>query len=346
MQETMTVMLTTRRGATPEAVEIPRRVGQVKVGELLGEGTGGAVFTGYDEALNRRVAVKVLHRQVSSAAQASVAQLVAGVRSAASVKHPNIVTVHAVEMIEDMPVIVMEYVDGVSLQEVQRRVGALELPLALFVMRDVIAAVDSLHQANVVHRDLKPANILFDREGHAHVCDFGLACEFDLTRFRSGAENIGGSPLYMAPEMFDGHVSPQSDVYALGVMLIELLTGQPPFVADTIEQMADAHRTAEAPLHLLEQRNVPEELCEIIARALHKQRILRFKTAGRLLRALEAFETETGSELLQQKLARIVTAGPGEQKPQDAREPGGSGAMTTFDLIAERAAKKRGERGE
>ena len=116
--------------------------------------------------------------------------------------------------------------------------GRMDLSLALYVMRSITSAVATLHDAGVIHRDLKPTNVLFDRGGEARVCDFGLACEFDAGAYKGNAEEIGGSPLYMAPEMFDGHVSPHSDVYALGVMLFEVLVGSPPFSAQSISDRA------------------------------------------------------------------------------------------------------------
>ena len=196
MQETMTVMLSSGHGSEPEAVEVPLRVGTVKLGEMLGEGAGGVVFVGFDEALNRKVAVKVLRRRQGSIHDTAMIELARGIRSAARIKHPNIVTIHTVETGAGLPVIVMEYVDGISLRDLLLRAGGLDLPLAMYVMRSIISAVAALHESNVIHRDLKPANVLFDRNGDARVCDFGLACEFDAGEYKGRAEEIGGSPLY------------------------------------------------------------------------------------------------------------------------------------------------------
>lgn len=342
MEETMTVMLSTGHGSEPEAVEIPRRVGTVKLGEMLGEGTGGVVFGGYDEALSRKVAVKLLHRRRGTTEDAAMIELVRGVRSAARIRHPNILTIHTVETVNQMPVIVMEYVDGISLGELMRRSGPMDLSLAMYVMRSVASAVAALHDANVIHRDLKPANVLYDRDGEARVCDFGLACEFDTAAFKGRATNIGGSPLYMAPEMFDGNVSPQGDVYALGIILFEVLAGAPPFSAQSISEIKTCHTAQEPPLWQLESRGVPEELCDIAARALHKQRFLRHKTAGHLLRAIERVRVpERRDETLRLHIAELVSARPGDTGVPDralAEEPP---AKTTFDLIARRAQQKR-----
>ncbi len=345
VQETMTVMLSTGHGAESEAVEVPRRVGSVRLGDMLGEGTGGVVFVGYDEALNRKVAVKLLHRRRGAAHDPALIELARGVRSAARIRHPNILTIHAVETVNQMPVIVMEYVDGISLRELLLRSGALDLSLATYVMRAVVSAVAALHDANVVHRDLKPANVLFDHDGEARVCDFGLACEFDLAAFKGQAANIGGSPLYMAPEMFEGHVSPQSDVYALGVILFEVLAGAPPFSAQTLGEIKTCHRVWQPPLWQLERHGVPEDLREVAGRALHKRRFLRYKTAGHLLRALERVAVpERRDKTLRMRIVDLVSARPGDAGAPETPPPAAPPVATTFELVARRARQKREQR--
>ena len=348
-QETITILLTGGEGdrSAPEPLEIPRRVANVKVGDMLGEGTGGVVFVGFDSVLNRRVAVKFLHSRRGKLDQAGLLEIAAGIRSAARVKHTNIVTVHSVETVGEMPVIVMEFIDGLSLRDVLKRTGPMDLSLAAYIMRGVVGAGAALHEANVVHRDLKPANILFDREGLAHVCDFGLACDFDIRASRGQAANIGGSPLYMAPEMFDGLVSPQSDVYALGVIFFELLAGCAPYSADKIDDMRAAHERGDLPLHLLTRRKAPDELLDLLGRALHRQRVMRFKTASHFQRALADLPVpERRDDLLRMRLASIIAAQPTEtKKPGEAS--GDTPSMTTFDLVAQRAREKRegGKRG-
>lgn len=347
VQETMTVMLSTGHGSAPEPVVIPLRVGTVKLGSMLGEGTGGVVFAGYDEALNRKVAVKLLHRRRGELRDAAMIELLNGVRSAGRIRHPNIVTLHAVELVSQMPVIIMEYVDGIALRELLLRTGAMDLALAMYVMRSVVAAVAVLHDANVIHRDLKPANVLFDRDGEVRVCDFGLACEFDVAAFKGGAANIGGSPLYMAPEMFEAQVSPQSDVYALGVMLFEVLAGSPPFSAQTISEIKACHEQREAPLWQLEGRGIPGELHDIVARCLHKQRFLRYKTAAHLLRSFERVDLPPGRyEAARLRIAELVSARHGDDDRPQAGTVEQPSAATTFDLIAQRARQKRERKQE
>lgn len=344
MQETVTIVLERGGGSggEREAIEIPRRVGSVKLGETIGSGGGGIVLHGYDETLHRRVAVKILHRYHGALNAAAAAEIVSGLRSAARVKHPNVVTVYTVDQVAGMPVIVMELIDGVSMRELLMRLGGVEVALAIHMLRSIVAAVAVMHDANVVHRDLKPANILFDREGRPHVCDFGLAVEFDsLKRSHSGGENVAGSPLYMAPEMFEGYVSPQGDVYALGMILFEMLGGAAPFHADSMSRMRECHQSIEPPYELLELRQVPPEAIDLLRRCLNKQRFLRFKTAAHFLRGIESFAPASArDETLRLRLMSAIAGAqpaPGAP-PADESAPA---AMTTFDLVRERARKKR-----
>lgn len=344
MDETVTLMLKSHHCAEPEPVVVPRRIGSVKLNDLLGQGAGGAVFSGYDEALGRKVAVKLLHRAAGAANPAATAELANGIRAAAAVKHPNVVAVYAVEDCNGMPVIIMEFVDGLPLRELAARAGALDMPAVTYVLRQMLLGVDALHQANIVHRDLKPANILFDRAGVGRVCDFGLALQFDAHLWQKGVGQIGGSPLYMAPEMFDGHVSPQGDVYALGVMLFELLTSETPFSGDSISDLQTAHATVEAPLEKLAGRNLPDALCEVVRRALHKQRFMRFKTAGHMLRALDESKIKGPDEAtLRRRIAQVTAGAAGQMHsvPSTAIPD-----RTTFDLVTRRAEEKRRQRGD
>lgn len=341
MQETVTILLSSGNDSQPEPLEIPRRVANVKIGDMLGEGTGGVVFVGYDDALSRRVAVKFLHKRRGKLDPAGLTELANGIRAAARIKHANIVTVHSVETAASMPVIVMEYIDGMSMRDMLKRTGPIDLSLAAFVMRSITSAVAAMHAANVVHRDLKPANILFDREGQAHVCDFGLACDIENSAMGGRVDVVGGSPLYMSPEMFDGQVSPQSDVYALGVMMFEMLAGAAPYTADTIDEMKSAHQRGELPLQLLTRRQAPEALLDLLHRALHVQRIMRFKSAQHMLRALDDLPVpEKREDVLRQRLSTVVAARPAEKRiVGDASTD--TPSMTTFDLVAQRAREKR-----
>ncbi|MCH7870484.1 MAG: protein kinase [Planctomycetes bacterium] len=345
IEETVTIRMSKTPGGAATTLVVPRMIGNVKLGDELGRGAGGVVFAGYDTVINRKVAVKLLAGAPDGGGESELTRFVEGVRAAASVKHENIITVFNVEVVNGLPLIVMEYIDGVSLRELVKRGGAMETPLALHTICSIASGIAVLHEARVIHRDLKPANIMFDREGRTHVCDFGLACRFADSWFVSGSGGVSGTPLYMAPEMFDGSISPQSDVYALGVMLFELLAGHAPFSADSMDEMKSRHASDPPPLEQLEALGVSEELRDIVDRALHKRRIMRHKTAGHFLRALESIESAGSRDMLhRQRIAAMVSAeqSDGEDSPPAAGPPeSGPPALTTFDLLAERARAKR-----
>jgi len=334
--------MSTLPGRPPEAIEVPRQIGHVKLGEPLGEGASGVVFAAYDQVLRRRVAVKFLRTPIAADEAGGLAGFVDGVRAAAGVKHPHVLGVHHVDAISGIPYLVTEYVDGISLRELTRQAPRLEVPLAGYVMRTVSAGVAALHDAHIVHRDVKPANVLLERSGATYVCDFGLArAHGEIARYADSRE-VAGSPLYMAPEVFDGVVSPQGDVYALGVMLFELLTGRAPFAADSVDGMKRCHRDQLPPLELLENAGIPDELREIAGRALHKQRILRYKSAGHLQRALgRAAPPGMRDEVLRDQLAALVARACGVVDPEHPAANSDAPVQTTFDLLARRAAEKR-----
>ncbi len=339
LQATVTIHLDQPDGIR-EALEIPARVGSVKIGEVLGQGAGGIVLLGFDEILGRRVAVKFLHRSGSGLSAAATAELVDGLRAAARVKHPNVVTVHSVEVVAQMATIVMEFVDGISLREYLARSGAVAPEIATFILRRLASAVESLHEAGVVHRDLKPANILFDRTGEPRVCDFGLAIDAAQRRGERAHQPIAGSPLYMAPEMFEGHVSPQSDVYALGVLYYEMLAGVAPHSAESMSEIRRCHESMEPSLERLPP--LPEALIDLVQRCLHKQRFLRFKTAGHLRRALDD-ESTSRDDAIRMRISSVIHAAPDAPRPSAADS---TPAMTTFDLLSQRARDKRTQRGD
>jgi serine/threonine protein kinase len=223
-----------------------------------------------------------------------VAQFLAEVRAAAAVRHASLTQIYHADVASDTPYLVMEYVDGPSLRVLLDRVGPLPVEVALAVMEDAAAAVGALHAQGLLHRDLKPANVLVggsdgaDAHGRVRVTDFGLAVRRPAPGAGSAAVAIAGTPLYMAPELFDGRASPRTDVYALGVMMFELLTGRPPFDGATLDEVRQAHAARPLPADLLTARSVPGLLIELIERATNKQGVFRYKTANDLHRALRA----------------------------------------------------------
>lgn len=204
----------------------------------LGEGGMGEVFLGEDIELGRRVAVKLISTRVASDPTLS-ARFLREARLLATIEHPRVVRVYSFGRTGEQPYLVMEYVEGQSLGDLIRKKGPLPLTEALRILREAIAGLQAAHELNIIHRDIKPANILLDRRGGVRVADFGLAkrassgpVDGDSAITQSGY--FVGSPHYLAPEQAQGEPTDfRSDVYSLGVVLYEMLTGERPFLGAT-----------------------------------------------------------------------------------------------------------------
>ena len=257
--------------------------------------SGGAmsrVFVAEETSLGRKVVIKLLPPEL--AATLSVDRFRREIQLAASLQHPHIVPLLAAGEAGDLLFYSMPLVEGESLQARLRRDGELPVPEAIRVLRDVADALSYAHRHGVVHRDIKPANVLVS-DGHALVTDFGVAKALDQAR-QSSLTSTGlalGTPTYMAPEQAaaDPHTDHRADIYALGVLGYEILTGQPPFTAPTAQAVVAAHLTqAPTPLAVL-RPSVPPALASLVMRCLEKRPADRWQSAGELLQALESFST-------------------------------------------------------
>ena len=252
------------------SVAIPQTIGNVKIGEEIGRGGMGIVHHGWDTVLHRTVAVKFLLAISTGKHNPQFDRFFGGARAEAAVKHPSIVSVYDAGQINGVPYLILEYIDGPSLRAITKPNAPLPLSVAVAVLWDVAEAVQVLHERGIVHCDLKPGNVLFDRDGHLLVTDFGLA---SLRKRSDSGGSAVGTPAYMAPEMFEGNVSPQSDVYAMGIMLFELLAGRLPFTGD-VEAIREAHYESPMPVELLPDAT-PAPLIEVIERAAPKNEVFR-----------------------------------------------------------------------
>ncbi len=261
--------------------------------ELLGElgrGGMGAVYRARQVALNRTVALKMILAG-TMASEDQQKRFESEARAAARVQHPHVVTVYESGRTNGLPYLVMPYVEGESLA-VRLRRGPLDVNEAVRLIAAVARAVAALHAAGIVHRDLKPSNVLLDRAGEPYVTDFGLAklVEGDSQVTQSGT--ILGTPAYMAPEQAIGRakdVGPAADVYALGAILYELLTGRPPVVADMpIDAILAVLEREPPPPRSLNQK-LPRVLERVVLQCLDKEPSRRFASATVLAEALECY---------------------------------------------------------
>ncbi len=319
----------------------PARVGEIDLSRELGRGGMGSVWFGHDTLLGRDVAVKFLHHAASSPDDPDFAAFIRSTRLAAQVRSPRLTQVLSAGVQDGVPYIVMEYSPGVPLSTLLRDRAKFTLPLALAIMEAVSEGAADLHEAGVVHRDLKPANVLVEPGGRVVVTDFGLAVSRPREQIAGSAPGYGGTPAYMAPELFDGNATYQSDVYALGVMLFELLTGEPPFTGSFAE-VASAHRDAAAPLGRL-PADTPEPVRDLIARATEKSLRLRSKSGRHFLDALRRAVPDEGP-WTRGRAELGVLVGRGVAPAPQPRPPAGSSFYDALHAMSSSRARARTEK--
>ncbi len=256
----------------------------------LGKGGMGVVYRARDLLLERPVAVKILSRlDLGSAGRA---RLLAEARAAAQLNHPNIVSIHDAGEVDESPFIVMELVEGQTLRRSQP--GSLED--SLWIARQLCAALEHAHAAGIIHRDIKPENVLLTKSQTAKLVDFGLACTPSGTRLTEDGVLVG-TIAYLAPELIlGGAATIQSDLYAFGVLLYELIAGCPPFAADTFAGLLAQHLYAPATPPSAHNPAIPYWLDELALQLMNKEPAERPASAAEVLRALDQAADSRGIE--------------------------------------------------
>ena len=260
--------------------------GRFRLDEKVGAGGMSTVYRAFDPTLERWVAIKLMHRDISTDPD-QLERFRREARAVARLNHPHVVTVIDAGEDDGAPYIVFEYVEGETLKDRIRRLGMLPVPEAVAYAIEIGRALSAAHAARLVHRDVKPQNVLIDLEGRAKVTDFGIARSLEAQGLTATGRVLGTTD-YVSPEQALGHeVTEQSDIYSLGIVLYEMLTGEVPFQADT--QVAVAMKHVREPLPDVQRRRpeVSAALAAVVDRATAKETARRYATVAEMVHDLE-----------------------------------------------------------
>ena len=288
-----------------------RIAGRYELEELVGSGGMSSVYKAYDTLLERHVALKVLHEHRTDDAE-YVERFRREARAVAQLSHPNIVTVIDRGEDDGRQFIVFEYVDGKTLKECLDEQGRMTVRRALELAIEIAHGLAFAHDHGLVHRDVKPQNVILNGDGAAKVTDFGIARSLEVKGVTQSGTVLGTSS-YIAPEQASGRpVEPATDVYSLGVVLFELLTGRVPFTGESFVSVAMQHVSTPPPSVLDLRLDVPVRVASAVDRALAKAPVDRFASmhdfADELEACLEGLGSEPGEDPTLVRMAPVVRA--------------------------------------
>jgi predicted Ser/Thr protein kinase len=262
--------------------------GRYELEEVVGHGGMSSVYRAHDSLLERYVALKVLHQQYNED-EDFVERFKREARSVAQLQHPNIVTVIDRGEEDGRQYIVFEFIDGENLKELVVRKGRLDVRDALEIALEVAQGLAFAHEHGLVHRDVKPQNVLLNGDGRAKVTDFGIARSLDVEHGVTQTGTVLGTSNYIAPEQASGQpVDVHTDVYSLGIVLYEMLTGEVPFPGENFVAVAMKHIQEPSPSVLDVRGDVPLRITEMVDRALEKDPEHRFPTMNAFAAEIEA----------------------------------------------------------
>jgi serine/threonine protein kinase len=251
-----------------------QNVGKYQILANLGSGGFGTVFLARDAWIDKKVALKVPHRQ-----SGDFDEQLQEPRLLAALNHQNIVGILTAERVDGVFFIVMDYVKGESLEAVLDREKSLDVPRALNYIVQILRGVEHAHQNQILHRDLRPANVLVSESGVVKVADFGTSRFLE----KSHATTVIGSPPYMAPEQFQGRAVLASDIYSVGVMLYQMVTGTLPYFSPNPAQIERMVAQGRCTPPRIRNTQIPREVSDIIMKAIAPELVDRYQRASELL---------------------------------------------------------------
>ena len=291
-------------------------VGKYKIFSTLGSGGFGTVYLAEDTWIDKKVALKVPHKQ-----NLDFGELLREPRLLASLNHPNIVTIVTAEKQQNVFFIVMEFVPGDTLEAVIARDGALDVARALDYTCQICNAVDHAHRHGVLHRDLRPSNVLVTDNGMIKVADFGTSRFLEIA---AHGTTVIGSPQYMAPEQFQGKAVFASDIYSVGVTMFQMLTGTMPYETPTAADLERLQRGELLSSPRMRNPRIPKAISHVVMKAMAPDSAARYQRAGELLDDLLAIRateprrprTPPPSERLHERVGDIQSRLKARETPQ------------------------------
>ncbi|MFH0920260.1 MAG: serine/threonine-protein kinase [Fibrobacterota bacterium] len=272
---------------------IPERIGKFRIVGVLGKGGMGDVYKGIQEPLNRMVALKILPEEYSRNEE-FLTRFTTEATAVSRLEHQNIVGIYDFGTEDGRMYIAMRYVEGISLAQKIGKEKTLSVEETLDITRQLCRALKYAHEHNILHRDIKPQNILIGADNRVLLTDFGIAKIYQQTGLtRTGV--VVGTPEYMSPEQAEGlELNPQTDIYSLGIVIYEMLTGNPPFTGDNPLSIAYKHVNVNPTAPSEHRRDLPKRLELVILKALKKDRAVRYKNIDEFLADLDTLNTCEG----------------------------------------------------
>ena len=321
----------------------PEQIGRYRVESVLGRGAMGVIFKAHDPVIDRKVAIKLVRADLLDGEDRTdyITRFQQEAQAAGRCSHPNIVGIYDFALHEGNPYLAMEYIDGVTLNQVAARTSGFSVPEVVDLTAQMLDGLGAAHALGVVHRDIKPANIMLTDRGRVKVTDFGIS-RLDTSHI-TGAGAVVGTPSYMSPEQCRGEtVDARSDIFSVGVVLYELLCGSKPFTGRSSHEVWNKLLNEEPPDSATLRPDAPAALHAAIRRSLAKSPAARFATAADMAAALAEIAGRAAGALASPvDLDRTVTAA---RKGGDAAEPEGAMLLdsTTLGTIERRLARHVG----